>query len=102
MLFQSAASALVAIRDAGFGPRPASCWVGGLRRRPHVRGGGGHRAESQAAQKLSLPLSLTDAAVDPFPKQVRVAAVAGVFLNHVDQDRAQRRAAAVRLDALNA
>ncbi len=34
---------------------------------------------------LSLPLSLTDAAVDPFPKQVGVAAVAGVLLNHVDQ-----------------
>src|SRR5262249_24481551 len=30
--------------------------------------------------ELSLPLSLTDAAVDPLPKQVRVAAVAGVLL----------------------
>src|SRR5215813_10882465 len=51
---------------------------------------------------LSLPLSLTDAAVDPLPKQVRVAAVAGVLLNHVDQYRAQRRATAVLLKALNA
>ena len=60
------------------------------------------KARVDVPAELSLPLSLTDAAVDPFPKQVRVAAVAGVFLNHVDQDRAQRRAAAVRLDALNA
>jgi hypothetical protein len=52
--------------------------------------------------ELPLPLSLTDAAVDPFPKQVGVAAVAGVLLNHVDQYRAQRRAAAVRLEALDA
>jgi hypothetical protein len=40
--------------------------------------------------------SLTDAAVDAFPKHVGVAAVAGVLLNHVDQHRAQRRATAVR------
>ena len=32
-----------------------------------------------------LPLSLTDPAVDPFPQQVGVAAVAGVLLNHVHQ-----------------
>jgi hypothetical protein len=51
---------------------------------------------------LSLPQSLTDAAVDPFPKQVGVAAVTGVLLNHVDQYRAQRRATAIRLEALNA
>ena len=49
-----------------------------------------------------LPLSLTGAAVDPFPKHVGVAAVAGVLLNHVDQYRAQRRATAVRLEALDA
>ena len=49
----------------------------------------------------SLPLSLTDAAVDPFPKQVGVAAVAGVLLNHVDQYRAQRDAGAIGIEALN-
>ena len=52
--------------------------------------------------ELSLPPSLTDAAVYPFPKQVGVAAVAGVPLNHVDQYRAQRRASAVPIEALNA
>src|SRR5229473_2994811 len=50
--------------------------------------------------ELSLPLLLTDAAVDTFPQHVGVAAVAGVLLNHVDQYRAQRRATAVRLEAL--
>jgi hypothetical protein len=50
---------------------------------------------------LSLPLSLTDAAVDTFPQHVGVAAVAGVLLNHVDQYRAQLRATAVRPEALN-
>ena len=38
--------------------------------------------------ELSLPLLLTDAAVDTFPQHVGVAAVAGVLLNHVDQYRA--------------
>ena len=52
--------------------------------------------------ELSLPLLLTDAAVDTFPQHVGVAAVAGVLLNHVDQYRAQLRATAVRLEALNA
>jgi hypothetical protein len=49
---------------------------------------------------LSLPLLLTEAAVGTFPQQVGVAAMAGVHLNHVDQHRAQFRAAAVRLEAL--
>jgi len=51
--------------------------------------------------ELSLPLLLTDAAVDTFPQHVGVAAVAGVLLNHVDQYRAQRDATAVRIEALN-
>jgi len=51
---------------------------------------------------LSLPLSLTDAAVDPFPKQAGVTAVAGVLLNHVDQYPAHRRVSAVPIEALNA
>jgi hypothetical protein len=57
--------------------------------------------------ELSLPLSLTDAAVDTLPQHVGVATVAGVLLNHVDQYRAQLWAAAVwaaavRLQAFNA
>jgi hypothetical protein len=52
--------------------------------------------------ELSLPLSLTNAAVDPFPKQVGVTAVASVPLNQVDQYRAQRRVSAVPIEAVNA
>ena len=38
----------------------------------------------------SLPLSLADASVDPFPQQVGVATMAGVLLDHVDKHLAQR------------
>src|SRR5215467_10849524 len=41
-------------------------------------------------QSRRLPLSLADASVDPFPKQVGVAAMAGVLLDHVDKHFAQR------------
>ena len=54
------------------------------------------------ARVPGTPLSLTDAAVDPFPKQVGVAAVAGVLLNHVDQYRAELRVTAIRFEALHA
>jgi hypothetical protein len=37
-------------RCAGKNPPPGSSWSGGLRWGPQVRGGGGHRMESQAAQ----------------------------------------------------
>ena len=40
--------------------------------------------------ELSLPPSLTDAAVYPFSKQVGVAAVADLLLNHVYQYRGGR------------
>ena len=67
--------------------------------------GGRRLADAQIRNnlaELSLPLSLTDTAVDPLPQQVGVAAVAGVLLNHVDQYRARRNASAVPIDALNA
>ena len=52
--------------------------------------------------EMPLPLSLADAAVDPFPQQVGVAAVTGVLLDHVDQNRAQRDASAIPIQALDA
>jgi hypothetical protein len=52
--------------------------------------------------EMPLPLSLADAAVDPFPQQVGVAAVTGVLLDHVDQNRAQRDASAIPIEALDA
>ena len=65
-------------------------------------GCGSEHRDGFGHKNAPMDLSLTDAAVHPFPKQVGVAAVAGVLLNHVDQHRAQRWAAAVRLQALNA
>jgi len=52
--------------------------------------------------EMPLPLSLADTAVDPFPQQVGVAAVTGVLLDHVDQNRAQRDASAIPIQALDA
>ncbi len=66
---------------------------------------GGTTATEIAAQASAIriaPRSLSDAAVDPFPQEVGVAAVAGVLLDHVDQYRAQRDCRAVPVDALDA
>jgi hypothetical protein len=51
---------------------------------------------------MPLPLSLADAAVDPLPQQAGVAAVTGILLDHADQNRAQRDASAIPIQALDA
>src|SRR5258708_18651429 len=71
--------------DSGTSPTVQACFMG--------------RQQSLDAEirydlaELPLPLSLADAAVDPFPQQVGVAAVAGGLLPHVGQQREQHDAA---------
>jgi len=45
---------------------------------------------SGGSNLANFPLSLADASVDPFPKQVSAAAVAGVLLDHADKHFARR------------
>lgn len=84
-------------------PRPAERWRGRSRRTWFM--GWPQSADVEIRDNLAempLPLSLADAAVDPFPQEVGVAAVTGVLLDHVDQNRAQRDASAIPIQALDA
>jgi len=54
-----------------------------------ARGAARHSWASLPGPRPSL-CSVADRAVDPFPEQVRVAVVAGVLLDHVDHDPAER------------